>query len=321
MTSIKRTVLTLIGSALIVAMIAGAVALVATSKASAQNDVPDPDGESQSESAPGFSGRGKFGDRGMPTNFDKRGGDDDSYLADALGITVEELREAMQTANDAAIEKMLDAGLITEEQAGAMKERGGFFAKGRKGGHPGGFGDSEAIVDYDSLLADALGINVEDLQAARQVASKAAIEAAVESGKLTQEQADLMAARQALKDYLDKDALMADALGMSVDELQSAMEDGKRMSELLEEQGLSQEDFQAAIRAATEAALVQAVDDGVITQEQASLLLDAEHDFGGFPGKGRHGGRGGHDRPDGFFDGDCTPGGTETTNPENTNDV
>ena len=318
MNSIKKAVLTLIGSALIVALIAGVVALVATSKASAQSGVPDPDGESQTKPAPGFFDRGKFGDRGFSGDFDKRGGDDESYLADALGITVEELQEAMQAANEAAIEQLLDAGLITEEQAEMMQEHGSFFAKGRKGRHPGGFGDGMANVDYDALLADALGISIEELQIARQAASEAAIDAAVENGSLTEEQAELMKAMHALKPYLDRESMMADALDMSVEELQAAMEDGKRLPELLEEQGLSQADFETALQAAKETAIAQAVADGVITQEQADQIINAEPVFDGFPGKG---GRGGHGRPGGFFDGDCTPGGIETTTPETGGDA
>ena len=53
--------------------------------------------------------------------------------------------------------------------------------------HPG-FGAS----DMQALLAEALGISVEELEAAQQAAFEAAIAAAVDEGRITQEQADQM---------------------------------------------------------------------------------------------------------------------------------
>jgi len=163
-----------------------------------------------------------------------------------------------------------------------------------------GFGSD---IDYEALLAEALGISVEELQAAQQQAYSAALDQAVENGDLTSEEADLMRAQQALKDYIDPEALQAEALGMTVEELQAAREEGKSMADLLEEQGLTAAEVRTALQAAYEDAIQQAVSDGVITQEQADLILSNGFGMRGLPGLepfGRGGGHGGHGGPGGF---------------------
>jgi len=151
-------------------------------------------------------------------------------------------------------------------------------------------------IDYDALLAEALGISIEELQAAQQQSYSAALDQAVENGDLTAEEADQMRAQQALKGYIDREALQAEALGMTVEELQAARDAGTSMADILTEQGLTSAEFRTALQAAYEAAVQQAVDDGVITQEQADLVLSSGMRV--LPGMeapaGRDGGRGGH---------------------------
>ena len=53
----------------------------------------------------GFGGRADFG---APVQ--------DNYLADALGISVEELQAARDQAKDAVIDQTVEEGLITEEE-------------------------------------------------------------------------------------------------------------------------------------------------------------------------------------------------------------
>ena len=66
-------------------------------------------------------------------------------------------------------------------------------------GWPGhGFG----LVDMQALLAEELGIAVEELQAAQAAAREAAIQQLVEAGVLTEEQGELAAAGAALRCYL-----------------------------------------------------------------------------------------------------------------------
>ena len=169
-------------------------------------------------------------------------------LAEALGITEEELQTAQDEARAAGIQQAVDEGLITQEQADRMLACGGFGFRGWGG--PGG-----NIVDQRALLADALGISVDELQAAQDQAFAARLSQAVEAGCITQEEADMMIARRDLTNYLNTD------------------------------------EIKNAIRSIYENAVQQAVADGVITQEQADTFLsEGVSGFGGpgiFDGHGR----------------------------------
>ena len=98
-------------------------------------------------------------------------------------------------------------------------------------------------------LADALGITVDELQAAMDEAHAARLAQAVENGRITQEQADMMQARHDLRSYLNQD------------------------------------EIRDAIRSIYKDAVQQAVTDGVITQEQAdSILSEGPRGLGGMHG-------------------------------------
>jgi hypothetical protein len=70
----------------------------------------------------------------------------------------------------------------------------------------------------------------------------------------------------------------AEALGMTVDELETQLWGGKSLADLAEEKGVPLEDVQAAVEAAqaqaVRDAIAQAVTDGKITQEHADWLLE-----------------------------------------------
>jgi hypothetical protein len=163
-----------------------------------------------------------------------------------------------------------------------------------RGGFP--HGDSD---EYQAELADALGITVEELQAAQQRVREVRIEQMVEDGILTRDQANLMLATDALKDYVDRDALMAEVLGISVEEYQAAREAGTLHNLLAD---ITPAELQERMQQAYEATLQQAVEDNIITSEQADLIreqMDGRFGFGphmdfGFGGHGHHGGFGGH---------------------------
>ncbi len=107
--------------------------------------------------------------------------DGDQYLADALGITVEELQSAREEARTVALQQLNEEGLVPPD--GPMSD----------GGRPGGRGEFSPMWSMDEmveLLADTLGVSVEELQAAHEAALSATAEQAVEEGLLTQEQAD-----------------------------------------------------------------------------------------------------------------------------------
>ena len=210
---------------------------------------------------------------------------DGTYLAEALGISEDELQVAVEEAQAAVIDQALAEGLITQEQAEAMADRG--FRM------PRGMGGSDSEIDFNAYLADALGISLEDLDQARETAQDAALQQALEDGTITEEQVALREAREAFRNGMEKDEILAKALGISVDELETAKEAGVRVPELLEELGIDPDDFEANMSAAWEEAVLDAVADGTITQEQADLLLsDGPH------GMRSPGGRGHHDRSD-----------------------
>ncbi|KPK07960.1 MAG: hypothetical protein AMJ56_12515, partial [Anaerolineae bacterium SG8_19] len=252
------------------------IALGATVALAQEPDGADPD--SGTEEVPSLPFPGKFGRGGfpgLPEDLTPKG----ELLANALGITVDDLAEAQEEARIAAIEQAVDAGLLTREQADQILEGNfgfrGFGMFGHHGFGHHGFGPLGGDgIDFDALLADALDISVEDLQAARDEAHAAAIAELVDGGYLTQEQADLMVARQALREYIDGDALMAEALGISPADLQAAREEGTSLS------------------------------DNVLTQEQADQILSSGgiggRGFSGPGGFGRHGGPGGFGGNGGF---------------------
>lgn len=181
-------------------------------------------------------------------------GDNQEALAAALGITVEELEAAYTAVRTAQIEQAVADGLLTQEQADQLSQGGGGFHL--RGGW--------MVGDQGEALAEALGITVEELQAAQAQVRADEVAAMVEAGMITQEQADLMLARQAVQNYVDQDAL------------------------------------QTAVQSVYETAVAEALSAGVITQAQAYALLSNLSNvlggFGGFGGPG-FGGPGHHGQP------------------------
>lgn len=94
---------------------------------------------------------------------------------------------------------------------------------------------------------------------------------------------------------LDKEGIketLASTFGISVDELEEAFAAGETPLTLAEQYDVSVEDLRAAMQTAHAEALAQAVEDGIITQEQADEIL--EHRVSGFgPSRGFGRGRGG----------------------------
>lgn len=234
----------------------------------------------QSTTNPGLLGDGYL-NHGGP-GF--KGGDIDygQLLADALGITVEELEAATQTARDAALDQAVAQGLLTEDQANQMKVWGG--RRDVRVGRGNKDAATANAIDEQALLANALGITVEQLQAARETANQAAIAEAVAQGLITQEEADAMQARKAVQSYLDRDALLAKALGITTEELQAAYDEDQTLTDLLTAQGLDAAAVRANLQTAYTEALAQAVADGVITQAQADEMQEDGHGFGLLPG-------------------------------------
>jgi len=268
----------LVGGGLIVAIAAGAMAFSFITSASANTNTPT---NLSTEIQPPFGGPGNRGNQS----------DAQAALAKALGISVAELQTAQQKASDAAIQEALKARLISQNQADEMTLRGGPFRFGL-----GGRGQTRANskIDYDALLANALGISVEKLQAARKDVRASMLAEAVANGDITQAQADLMKARDALRSYLDPNTLLAKAMGVSADQLQTYRDQGMTLSQILEKVGKTAAEVRDAQQTAYQAAIAKAVADHVITQAQADQILagglKGMGGFGGGPDRGGFGG-------------------------------
>lgn len=249
------------------AVYAQAVAPTATATTAAPATAPTTAAPAQSgqttQAVPGKRG----GLKGEASNTD---------LAAALGITTDKLTAAYTSANAAALKQAVAKGLITQAQADQIT------ANAQNNGEPFHmFGNlANSGIDYNALLAQALGITTDQLKTAQTTAYNTALDTAVKNGTMTQAQADLAKARRALQN------------------------DTK---------------FQANLKSAYDAAVKQAVTDGTITQAQADAIIQAEtqQPNGGFDGfgPGFGGGRGGHGGPRGFL----PPSGTTTNNGTSSN--
>lgn len=189
-----------------------------------------------------------------------RGGATNDNLANALGITTAQLNTAYQKATSDALTQAVSKGLITQAQADQINANGAAFPL------DGRWTDylTQNGIDYNSLLASALGISADKLQSAYIQAYNAGVDSALSAGQITQQQADLMKGQYALS---------------------------------------NNNDFQSSMKSAFQAAVQKAVTAGVITQSQADQILQNNNGngsfglrgFGGLPGfggPGRHGGFG-----------------------------
>jgi hypothetical protein len=292
----KTTIL--ISGVIVAALAFGSIALMNTYnvKAADEGITPTPQSPNPQD--------GKGGFRGNPANEQK-------YLAEALGITEDELTAAQQTATEAAITEAVEQGIITQEQADKMlnNENGlpgiGFLRRGRPGES-----QTENTIDYDALLADALGITTDELKTARETARDNMQAEAIANGDISQDQEDLIKIRQALSSYIHPEELQAEALGITTDELKAYREARTSMAEILSAVGMTETEYQEALKAAYETALTKAVSDGAITQEQADLYL-TNYDKG-MPGMGGPG-QGGQGQPPNRNNSDTNASGTPQT--------
>ncbi len=236
--SIKNKIVAAALSGLAIAGFVATAALANPQASSAQTAVATPTAKTAAA-----------GDRGGPRG-DVNG--HDTYLAQALGITEEALQTARTTAHEAAIQQAVKDGLITQTQADAMLNK----TDAQRGVRIDLRG---ADIDNEALLANALGITVEKLQAVEETAAKAEIAQAVTDGRITQEQADMMTAQRALQKYIADKGFYASAV-------QSAVKDG---------------------------VITQAQADTILSQNKAGMFDGGMGRGGPEGGPGMKGGRGG----------------------------
>jgi hypothetical protein len=197
--SIKNKIIATVLSGLAIAGVVAAVTFAAPRSSSAQTPA-----------ATAAAKPGTIGDHaGPPGNVSGH----DTYLAQALGITGEALQAARTTAHEAALQQAVKDGLITQAQADSMLNKTGTQRGGVR------IDLSRAVIDNEAMLAKALGITVETLQAAEETAAKAELAQAVTDGRITQSQADQTMAERALAKYIADKGLFKSAV-------QSAVSDG-----------------------------------------------------------------------------------------------
>jgi len=262
----RHVTMVLVGAVLILTMALG----VATVFAQTDQD-PDTPPETSEEPFHRWGKRG-FGFGGQMEGLNSH----DELIAGELGVAVEDLRGAFSAAFEAARED----GVL---------------------GIPG-HGGIKADGEFESYLSDALaeiGVTIEELKAAQEAVKDAMIAELVEQGIVTEEQLNLMEAQQALKDYIDYGALMAqaaDSLGIELPDAEEALEgkmDPRALMEQLEEKGITIQDLVAAVQDAYENAVNDAVSEGVIDGDQAALILEKGFGFAGMRGFGGMQGFGG----------------------------
>ena len=208
-----------------------------------------------------------------------------SAMALALAVGVMAFSSSQAAIGEFAV-------LDQEDDTGQPGPGNGGFGGIRGFGHGGRFGLGTGFV-YDAYIAEELGVTVAELQAARQAAHEAALEQAVDEGVLTEEQAELILAGQALKGYIDPQEILSEALGIDAADIEAARAAGEPLQDLFGD--MEPEEIREALQAAYEDAVEQAIDEGVITADQAEQLQEK-----GFPGRllGKH--RGGFHGQGGF---------------------
>lgn len=226
MSVLKRIAYMGLGALLLAALVVGGAAVLA------QDDGGETPEDGTAEDGPDAQFRWPFRARGAFA------ADGDELLAEALGISVEELEAAYEAVRLTVIDQALEEGVISEEEAEILRENQRPMRNGRV--------MRRLLVNGDELLADALGIGVDELQEARAEVRAARLEELVDAGVITQERADLLAAREVIAGYVDREGLA--------------------------------ETLQNAYEAAIDAALA----DGAITQEQADQLLENMPSFESF---------------------------------------
>lgn len=172
-------------------------------------------------------------------------------------------------------------------------------------------------------IAEVLGINVDEYDAAVETAQEKVLEEAVTDGWLTQEQADRLRWRMEQAPGpglrgLGKGfgrfgwgiapwgeslvSVAADKLGMSLTDLLTELQDGKSIADVAKEKGVDAQTIADAYLAEYSKELNEAVEKGRITQKQADWMLETmkervtaqlENTCGGFRGFMHGGFRGG----------------------------
>lgn len=162
---------------------------------------------------------------------------------------------------------------------------GAAIAEGRRGGD----GPASSFLD---AVAKHLGVSREELDEATKAAALEQVDAAREAGRITEEQADALEARieagqippffgpffggahDGMPHFGADLAAAAEYLGVSEAELRGRLARGESVANVAEAEGKSVDGLKEALVADAEERLDEAVDDGMLTKEQAKTMLD-----------------------------------------------
>jgi polyhydroxyalkanoate synthesis regulator phasin len=136
-------------------------------------------------------------------------------------------------------------------------------------------------------FASILGVDKEKIIAAAKEAGKQTVDEAVQQGKITAEQADRIKARIDEGQFFPHPFLgrkapglggprldaLAQALGMTTEELKAQLKQGKKISDIAQEKGLTREQLRQKLLDARIQAIRQAVEEGKISQEKADEMI------------------------------------------------
>ncbi|WP_421617204.1 hypothetical protein ACAF76_018985 [Brevibacillus sp. TJ4] len=240
-------------------------------------------------------------------------------IAESQGVEKQELVDLLTTAEAERLAAAVEAGKLTQEQADGMKAKlaeraeqqvnnpgfGGREGMGGKGF--GGFFHSEELLTLLGLQAEELrtelaagktlaeiaesqGVEKQDVIDLLTTAEAERLAAAVEAGKLTQEQADGMKAKLAERveqqvnnpgfggregmggkgfgGFFHSEELLT-LLGLQAEELRTELAAGKTLAEIAEAKGVVKQDVIDLLVAPQTEKLAAAVEAGKLTQEQA----------------------------------------------------
>jgi lambda repressor-like predicted transcriptional regulator len=172
--------------------------------------------------------------------------------------------------------------------------------------------DDGIVGSFLGRVADKLGVSEDELQTAIDDARTETLDEAVAEGRLTEQQAERMRERgfpfaggRMLHGRGHVMDAAAEVLDMTRADLIVQLQDGNSLADVAEAQGMSLDDFKAALLAEVQAQLDELVAEGDLTQDQADEIFQRTEDninnivtgegcrggFGGMrPGPGGFGG-------------------------------
>lgn len=238
-------------------------------------------------------------------------------FAEKLGKTPQELDGLWGEAMDEQIAQAVEDGLLTPEQAAKLSAQElpfGHMPRGprearrnvvqhlerdvvRIAAEQMGMEPQELLIELRTGksiadVAEEQGIELDDISDAILAHVQADLDAAVEKGNITQEQADELLAQVAerlpgmltrvygrpgdhaqFRFKMNIQEIIATELGMTIDALHDALRDGNSVADLAGEAGVDLQVIVDAILDAAEAELDGLVEAGTITQERADEIL------------------------------------------------